>query len=115
MSSKTIALAFAFGLVVGVGATALVLTVRSGPPEVIAERNRLQAEVSTATNQVAELGEQLVTVSARTKRLEDDNLKLATRVQELMKQTAGAGSAKSGQHKPGNPLAAMFGGEDSES
>lgn len=115
MSSKTLGLAFAFGLVVGVGATAIVLSARSGPAEVIAERDRLQTEVGNATNQVAELGEQLATATTRAQKLEADNLKLANRVQELMKQAPGAGAAKSGKDKPANPLAAMFGDENSES
>ena len=117
MSSKTLGLAFAFaiGLVVGVGATAILLSARSGPTGVIAERDRLQTEISTATNQVAELGEQLATATTRAKKLDDDNLKLATRVQELMKQSPVANTAKSGKDKPANPFAALLGDENSES
>ncbi len=111
MKSKVIA--FVVGVAVGVGAAALVLTTRSHSPEVIAEHERLQAEIGTATNQVAELGQQLTAATTRAQKLEADNLTLATKVQELMKQKPGI--AKAGKDKSANPLAAMFGDEDSES
>ncbi len=111
MKSKVVA--FVVGLAVGVGATALVLTTRSHSPEVTAEHERLQAEIGAATNQVAELGEQLTAATTRAQKAEADNLKLATKVQELMKQKPGV--AKAGKDKSANPLAAMFGDEDSES
>ena len=104
---------FSLGLLVGSGATMLLLATRSPIPESVREQNRLQVEVGVATNQVAEIGGQLATVTTRNKNLEADNLKLATRVQELMKQTAGA--TKAGGSKAANPLAAMFGDGDSES
>jgi hypothetical protein len=111
MNSK--AVAFVVGVAVGVGATALVLTTRPHSPEADAEHAQLQAELGTATNQVAELGEQLTAAKTRSQKLEADNLQLATKVQELMKQKPAI--AKAGKDKSANPLAAMFGDEDSES
>lgn len=104
---------FILGLLVGAGAAAALFVLRFQPPEIARERGPWPAEAGGVSHQVAELDGQLATVTTRNKNLEADNLKLATRVQELMKQTAGA--AKTGSGKPANPLVAMFGDGDSES
>ena len=111
MKSKVVA--FVVGLAVGVGATALVLTKLPRSYEEGTAMERLRAQFDTTTNQVTELGEQLTAATTRAQKLEADNLKLATKVQELMQQKPGV--AKAGKDRSANPLAAMFGDEDSES
>ena len=113
MKSKVVA--FVVGLVVGAGAASLVLPKLPRSYEEATAMERLRAQFDATTNQVTELGEQLTAATTRAQKAEADNLKLATKVQELMKQAPVASVTKSGKDKPANPFAAMFGNEDSES
>ena len=104
--------AFALGLLLGTMVTAAFLTTRSHRTEAESEMHRAVVATEATSNQVAELGEQLAKSATRTQSLEADNLKLAKRVQELMKETASAGTKPA---RRANPFAAMFGGgEDGE-
>lgn len=99
--------AFALGLVLGAAVVAALAFTRFQQTEALHQEALAQAQAADATNRVADLDGQLAKAEARTKRLEADNLKLATRVQELMKQ---AGTAGTKPARPANPFAAMFGG-----
>ena len=108
MNSKL--LPFAAGLIAGVLLASMVLLNRNR------QRDAETARVATATQalaiesgkQAAVLNEQLVRAKARTQKLESDNLQLATKVQDLMKQVDAAPKPKASK----NPLMAMFGGDD---
>jgi hypothetical protein len=100
--------AFALGLVLGAAGVAALAFTRFQQAEAVHQEALAQAQADAATNRVADLDGQLAKAEARTKRLEADNLKLATRVQELMKQTDATARAKPA--RPANPFAAMFGG-----
>lgn len=104
--------AFALGLVFGAVAVAVFAFSHFRQAEARREEALVLSQASNASNQAAELGEQLAKSATRTKSLEADNLKLAKRVQELMKETATAGTKPA---RRANPFAAMFGGgEDGE-
>ena len=105
--------AFLLGLVAGALVVTGVFTAVSrqkaaAAAEAAAAQSSAQAAAASA--QTSALNDQLTSAKARIQKLESDNLQLATKVQDFMKQADAAPKPASKPQK--NGLAAMFGGDD---
>jgi len=113
MNSRPIVLlaVFVVGIAVGAAGSYAVL---SGRQQDVAER--LAAETAANTARADELRDSLANAERLRSSLEQDNLTLGKRVQELMRQVASntpvAAAVPAARKRPANPFAAMFGGDD---
>ena len=106
--------AFILGAAAGAGLTYLALSTQSNKAVAVAQE-RAAAESAVRAQEsgtkLAAAQQQLTQEKTRTSKLENDNLQLAKRVQDLMQQ------APATPEKPkaaSNPLAAMFGGDSND-
>lgn len=107
---------FVVGVAVGAAASYAILSFRQ--QEHAAHLAAETASAAAAAAQVDELTDSLASAERLRAALEQDNLTLGKRVQELMQQAASstpvAAAVPAARKRPANPFAAMFGGDDAD-